>query len=100
MLCFNSRLPPAILLFATGFGPPNPLLPADKLVTSAAPLTNKVLVTIGGKAADVLFAGLSASGLDQLNVTLPADLPDGDASLVTTVDGVSTRANLFITVQH
>jgi uncharacterized protein (TIGR03437 family) len=89
-----------ILLFGTGFGPTNPLLPAGKLVTAPAPLVNGVMVTIGGKSAQVLFAGLSGSGLDQLNVTVPADLPDGDASLVATVHGVSTQANIFVAVQH
>ena len=89
-----------ILLFGTGFGPTNPPLPAGKLVTAAAPLANAVTVTIGGKPAKVDFAGLSGSGLDQLNVTIPAGMPDGDAALAATVSGSSTQANLFVTIQH
>jgi uncharacterized protein (TIGR03437 family) len=89
-----------ILLFGTGFGPTDPLLPAGQLVTAAAPLVNFVTVTIGGKTAKVPFSGLSGSGLDQLNVTIPSDLPDGDATLVATVLGSSTQANLFLTIHH
>ncbi|PYT22455.1 MAG: hypothetical protein DMG57_35200 [Acidobacteria bacterium] len=84
-----------MLLFGTGFGATNPPLSAGKLVTQAAKLANTATVTIGGKQATVAFAGLSASGLDQLNVVVPADLPDGDAALVATVSGVSTQANLL-----
>ena len=64
-------------------------------MTQAAKLANTATVTIGCKQATVAFAGLSASGLDQLNVVVPADLPDGDAALVATVSGVSTQANLL-----
>ena len=77
-----------------------PPLPAGKLVGVAEPLTNKVTVTIGGKPAKVAFAGVSGSGLDQLNVTIPADLADGDAALVATEVASNTQVSLFITVEH
>jgi uncharacterized protein (TIGR03437 family) len=90
-----------IILFGTGFGPTNPFLPAGNLVTTAAPLVNNnLMVSIGGQPAKVLFAGLSGSGLDQLNVTVPPNLPDGDAAVIAAVGGVSTQANVFIPVQH
>jgi uncharacterized protein (TIGR03437 family) len=89
-----------ILLFGTGFGPTNPALPAGQLVTTAAPLVNSVTVKIGGKTATVPFSGLSGSGLDQLNVTIPSGLPDGDAALEVTVLGSSTQANLFLPIHH
>ena len=89
-----------ILLFGTGFGATKPPLPAGKLVTTAAPLANPVRVTIGGIVAKVAFAGVSGSGLDQLNITIPPGLADGDAAVVATVAGSTTQTNLFITVQH
>jgi uncharacterized protein (TIGR03437 family) len=89
-----------ILLFGTGFGATNPPLPAGKLVTKAEPLVNTVQVTIGGQSAHVAFAGVSGSGLDQLNVTIPPGLPDGDAAVLATIAGSTTQTNLFITVQH
>ena len=89
-----------ILLFGTGFGPTNPALPGGQLVTGAAPLVTQPTVTIGGKPAQVLFAGLSGSGLDQFNVTIPPDLPNGDASVVAAIAGATTQPNIFITIQR
>jgi uncharacterized protein (TIGR03437 family) len=88
-----------IVLFGTGFGPTNPPLPASQVVTQAAVLANPITVRIGGLAADVAFAGLTGSGLVQFNVTLP-DLPDGDASVVIEIAGVSTQAGVSMTVQR
>ena len=91
-----------IELFATGFGAANPALPAGKIVTTPEELAvaNSVTVTVGGEAATVQWAGVIGSGLDQINVTIPSDLPDGDAELVATLAGFHTQTNLFITVQH
>jgi uncharacterized protein (TIGR03437 family) len=89
-----------IELYGTGFGPTNPPLPADEIVTKAAPLVNGVTVTIGGETAKVKFAGLVFPGEQLINVTLPADLPDGDIPLMATVGGVPTQAGVFILVQH
>ncbi|HWR52404.1 MAG TPA: hypothetical protein VN428_14930 [Bryobacteraceae bacterium] len=87
-----------LMLFGTGFGPTNPPLPASQLVTKAAPLAETPTVTIGGKPATVTFAGLSGSGLTQLNVTIPPDLPDGDALLVAQIAGAATQPDVFITI--
>ncbi|MGE5648540.1 MAG: IPT/TIG domain-containing protein [Acidobacteriota bacterium] len=81
-----------LMLFGTGFGPTDPALPTGKLVTSAAPLTNQVTVTIGGKPAAVTYAGVTMAGLDQINVTIPPDLPEGDAVVVAECGGVTTPA--------
>ena len=88
-----------ILIYATGFGPTNPLSPTSQLVTTANPLANSVQVTIGGVTANVVFAGLVESGTYQLNVTVPS-LPDGDAAVVATVGGVSTQTGVSITVAN
>ena len=89
-----------IEVFGTGFGSTAPPLPASKLVTHAEPLVRQVSVTIGGQPADVAFAGVTGAGLDQINVTIPTGLPDGDAALTATVDGSSVQTNLFIAVHH
>ena len=88
-----------IVLFGTGFGPTNPALPTGQMVTEAAPLANPVTIFIGGEQAKISFAGLSASGLDQFNVTVPADLPDGDQTLVASIGAVQSQAGIFIAVQ-
>jgi len=89
-----------LMLFGTGFGPTDPPLATGQLVTAPAPLANTPTVTIGGAQAAVSYAGRTAAGLDQLNVTIPADLPDGDAPLVAQIAGSSTQSNLRLTVQR
>ena len=85
-----------IQIFGTGFGA------AVNGKTLAAPvsLTSPTTVTIGGKLAAVAYAGMTAPGLDQLNVTIPDGLPDGDARVVATIDGVTTQSNVFVTIKN
>lgn len=61
-------------------------------------LAYPVTVYIGGMQAKVTWAGLSAAGLCQLNVTVPASLADGDAGVVAEIAGARTQANVFLTV--
>jgi uncharacterized protein (TIGR03437 family) len=90
------------VLYGTGFGPTNPAV--DGLVVSSpASLVANPVVTIGGAAATVQFAGRSAAGLDQINVTVP-NLPAGstgatDVAIRATAGAATTAAGLFITVQ-
>jgi uncharacterized protein (TIGR03118 family) len=91
-----------IVVYGTGFGPTNPAV--DGLVVStAANLTTMPAITIGTGTASVQFAGLSAAGLDQINLTVPAlgagttgaiDLP------ITAKTGTfTTQPGLMVTVQ-
>jgi uncharacterized protein (TIGR03437 family) len=88
-----------IQMYGTGFGPTDPALPTAQLVTTPAVLANTPQVTIGGVTASVGYAGLVEAGLYQLNVTVPANLPSGDALVVATVGGVQTQAKVSITIQ-
>jgi uncharacterized protein (TIGR03437 family) len=88
-----------ILLYGTGFGPTNPALPTAQLPATPEPLANPVTVTIGGAPATVTFAGLTAPGLYQINVTVP-NLPNGDAAVLATIGGVTTQTGVSITVQQ
>jgi uncharacterized protein (TIGR03437 family) len=88
-----------ILMYGTGFGPTSPTVPTADLVSTSEPLANTVTMTIGGKTATVIFAGLVESGLYQFNVTVPGGLPSGDAPVVATIGGVSTQAGVSITIQ-
>jgi uncharacterized protein (TIGR03437 family) len=96
-----------IELYATGFGPMNPFSPAGQILAAPAPLANAdtVTVTVGGQPAVVTYAGVVSNGLDQLNVTVPPGLPNGDALVVAaTSNGFGpiyiTQAGLAITVQQ
>ena len=56
-------------------------------------------VLIGGIEARVLFAGLSAAGLNQLNVVIPEGLPGGDVEVVADTLGRQTQAGAFLTLE-
>jgi uncharacterized protein (TIGR03437 family) len=89
-----------ILLYGVGFGPANPPQPSGQLVTTATPLAaNAVQVTIGGQVANVAFSGLTGSGLYQFNVTVPNNLPSGDAAVAAAIGSVSTQTGVVLTVQ-
>jgi uncharacterized protein (TIGR03437 family) len=71
--------------------------PAIGFVAQAQPLSNTLAtptVTIGGKAATVLFSGLTPteSGLYQINLRLASDTPKGTQPLVVSVAGISSPA--------
>ena len=84
-----------VTLYGTGFGPTEPAIAAGRIPGAAARLTNAVAFTVGGiavPAQDVPYAGASpcCAGLYQFTLRLPANLPDGDATVTATVQGVST----------
>ena len=86
-----------ILIYATGFGPTNPPVPTGQLVSTPEPLASSVNVSIGGSPATVVFAGLIAPGLYQLNVTVP-NLPAGDAAITASIGAATTQSGVSITV--
>jgi uncharacterized protein (TIGR03437 family) len=88
-----------ILLYGVGFGPTSPTAPTGQLVPGGEALVNAVAMTIGGIAVTPSFAGLSASGLYQFNVTVPAALPSGDAAVSVTIGGYTTQTGTVITIQ-
>jgi uncharacterized protein (TIGR03437 family) len=55
----------------------------------------KPVVTIGGVAAQVDFAGLTpgAVGLYQINAVVPANAPTGSQPLVVSVNGVGSNSS-------
>jgi uncharacterized protein (TIGR03437 family) len=89
-----------IVLWGTGFGRTTPAIPEGDIVSVPARLIATPVVTIGAVTADVLFAGLSASGLYQINVKVPEAATDGDLLVLVQIDGARTQDNAFITVQH
>ena len=76
----------AIALFGTGFGAPAQLA------------SHPPAVLIGGIPAQVVFAGAIAPGLDQINVTVPQSLPDGDAEVVASLGNGVSQPGAFLTV--
>lgn len=89
-----------IILWGTGFGPANPVIPAGKVFSGASPLANTVTVTIGGQNAAVDFAGIVGAGLVQINVHVPSGISNGDAAIVATVGEVSTQTTANVISIH
>ena len=90
-----------IVLWGTGFGPTAPQAPSGQVLAGAFPLAtpNDLQVTIGGAVAQVAFAGVTVAGVCQLNVVVPAGLPDGNHLVEASIGGARTQANAFISVQ-
>jgi len=106
----NSIVSPAarnsvVLLFATGEGQTTPA-GVDGKVAATPPYPAPVLpvkVTIGGKAAEVLYAGAApgfVAGAMQINARIPSDAPNGDAVPVTiTVGSRSSQPGVSLSVR-
>jgi uncharacterized protein (TIGR03437 family) len=88
-----------ISLYGTGFGATSPAVPAAEVVTVPAVLAEPVIVRFGGVPAEVQWAGLSGTGLYQLNVVVP-DLPEGDVEVVAEIGGVTTGPGDFVSIQR
>ena len=81
----------AIIIYGTGLGAVSPEV-ASGDAAPASPLArtaDDVTVTIGGRPASVLFAGLTPgfTSLYQVNAVVPAGLPAGEADLVVSIAG-------------
>jgi len=86
-------------LFATGFGPTNPVVRAGQAYSGAARTVDAVNVQIGTWNVTPMFAGLSGAGLVQINVTIAGGVGTGDVPLVATVGGAQTPAGVVISLQ-
>jgi uncharacterized protein (TIGR03437 family) len=95
-----------VTLYGTGFGPTTPSVGVGQIDTGISSVTNSPTVTIGGitlSPSDVLYAGLSPgsiSGLYQINVRLPASLPNGNAPVVATVGGFQSQTGVTIPISN
>ena len=95
-----------VTFWLTGCGPTTPAVPEGTVVDGQAKVNGTVSVTIGGvavPATDIAYAGLSPqsiSGLYQMNVRIPAGLPDGNAAVVAQVNGASTQSGLTIPIKN
>ncbi|MGA7234526.1 MAG: IPT/TIG domain-containing protein [Bryobacteraceae bacterium] len=88
-----------VQLYGTGFGPTSPGVPAGQAFSGAAQTTNQVSLLINNVSVTPTFAGLSGPGLYQINLTVPAGLGSGDASLQASVGGVQTPSGVVISLR-
>jgi uncharacterized protein (TIGR03437 family) len=89
-----------IVMYANGFGATStPVVSGSE--TQSGTLSPMPVITIGGIAATVAFAGLNVTpGEFQFNVVVPSSLANGDQSVTATYNGLTTQAGTLITVQR
>ena len=91
-----------VILYATGMGALNAAVPDGTIISSTAlpALASPVQVTIGGKTAQVLYAGPApelVAGTIQINVTIPSGIT-GNVAVVATVGTASSPDGCTISV--
>ena len=87
-----------LVIYGVGFGPTTPVVHSAQVFYGAANTNSPVTVSIGGVAANVVFAGIVEAGLYQINVVVP-NTASGDQAMVASVNGVSTPTGSVVTVQ-
>jgi uncharacterized protein (TIGR03437 family) len=97
----SARAGDILQFYANGLGATSPSAPNGVVLTEAYPLSDlaRVRVAIGGKPATVLFAGLVAAGLFQLNVQVPAGVGQGELPIEMFVDGQPTQGGPTLNFQ-
>jgi len=105
---FNSAATPAkpgsiVVLYGTGEGSTDPTGTNGLLANSVFPKPGQpVTVRIGGKSAEVLYAGAApglVAGVFQVNVRIPADVEAGAQPVVVQVGANSSPADVTVAVQ-
>jgi trimeric autotransporter adhesin len=91
-----------IILYGVGFGTVNPSVNAGQITQQSNKLTSNLLVTIGGVAATVTYAGLTPGvvGLYQFNVVVPNVGSSDLVPLSFSLGGVNSTQTLYIAVQN
>jgi uncharacterized protein (TIGR03118 family) len=92
-----------IVLYGTGFGGTSSPVPNGQIVSTPLTFAQNPVVMIGGEQAIVVFAGQTATGLDQFNVVVPSTLSltgtgNVDVPVVIQAGGTQTQANAVISV--
>ena len=97
--------PQTLAILATGLGPVNPPVQTGNNVTDGQ-VHNCVtvpVVTVGGVAAQVVFAGMTPQfvGVYQVNIIVPAGAPTGNAvPLQIQMNGITTTNQITIAVSN
>jgi uncharacterized protein (TIGR03118 family) len=89
-----------IVLFGTGFGATTPSAVSGGVVSTAQPLQLTPAVLFDNVPGRVVFAGLIATGVYQINVVVPTGLPDGDVPVVVSTGGYSTPPLILTSIKN
>jgi uncharacterized protein (TIGR03437 family) len=88
-----------IALFATGLGATNPAVANGQIVSTAATLAAPAIVYIDGTPITPAFAGLTATGLYQINIVVPSGLSSGDHNINVVVGGYPSPGGVMCAAQ-
>jgi uncharacterized protein (TIGR03437 family) len=92
-----------VQLFGTGAGRTNPEGVDGLLATTSLPVpVLPVSVTIGGRQADLLYAGAApnlVAGVIQINAKVPEDTPPGNAEVIVTIGSARSQPGLTVAVR-
>jgi uncharacterized protein (TIGR03437 family) len=93
-----------LTIYGVSFGPTNPAFAPGEAPPTIGSTVSPPAVSLGTVTlsdADVLYAGVSPgiAGLYQLNIRVPANLPDGDQPLTLTLGSFKTPSVGFVTLK-
>jgi uncharacterized protein (TIGR03437 family) len=94
----SAKVGDVLEIFGSGFGPTAPAATSGLVFSEAYPTTNTVTVTIGGIAATVLWSGLIAAGLYQINIKVPAGVAVGSNAVIAKVGGYSSQSTALMSI--
>jgi uncharacterized protein (TIGR03118 family) len=90
-----------IILYGSGFGPTNPAAANGQLQTVPALLALEPVIQFNNMTGNIVWGGLSATGLYQFNITVPIGVEDGDVSVTAmTAGGINSPINGLITIKQ
>jgi len=87
-------------LFAVGFGPTTPAVPAGHAFSGAAPVNNPITLYINNAVVKPAFVGLQSAGLYQITLTVPNGLGEGDVPIQAIAGGVQTQPGVLFSLQN
>jgi uncharacterized protein (TIGR03118 family) len=89
-----------IVLFGTGFGLTTPAAVSGQVVGTPAPLQLTPAILFDNVPGTVVYSGLIATGVYQINVVVPAGLPNGDVPVVASTGGYSSPALVLTSIKN
>jgi uncharacterized protein (TIGR03437 family) len=87
-------------LFAVGFGPTTPFVPAGKAFSGAAPVNNPISLYINNIFVAPSFVGLSSAGLYQINLNVPSGLGAGEVLIHAIAGGIETQPGVLFSLAN
>lgn len=91
-----------IELYATGLGPTSEPYPAGQILSRPYPVADlsRIAARLGDRPAEVVYAGLVAAGLWQVNIRVPDGTPVGDVPIRLSVGGQTSPEDVLLPVSR